>query len=254
MNSIQATGGPIMWNPKNSWLYSVNPLTKAYLLMFVVTFVSFFSGVKIVIVLSAALLVLLFTSGIELRAFLDIAGKFLILLIAFSFGLAWVEFGTTMKALNAGLITYGRFFNIVLAGGIFLFTTNPSDISLFFFKYKTARPIGITIASALSSVLMMRRSISNTISLQRLRGVRFSVFPPKIKQNLTAIESLLIPSILQSIDLSFHYSDALIARGYNKERDIHLPPRLRFDYLDYGLILVGTILMAGIFIFETSTL
>lgn len=241
-----------MWSPKDSWLYSVNPLTKAYLLMFVVTFASFFSGVKVITALSVALLILLLVSGIEPRAFLDIAGKFLILLIPFSFGLAWVEFGTTMKALNTGLVTYGRFFNIVLAGGIFLFTTNPSDISLLFFKYKTARPIGITIASALSSVLMMRRSISNTISLQRLRGVRFAVIPPNIKQNLTAIESLLIPTILQSIDLSFHYSDALIARGYNEERELHLPPRLRFDYLDYALIFVGTMFMAGIYIFETS--
>lgn len=232
-----------MWSPAKSWLSKINPLTKAYLLLFVILFLAFFSNYFVVVFLALALILLLFVSQISLKFFFKTTALYLIMLIPLSFLLAWLELGTTLQTLELGSVTYLRFFDIIFAGTLFALTTNPSDISLFFFRFPLLRPIGIALSAGLSSLMFMGEKIYNTISLQRLRGAEISLNPKKFRKSFQSLQAMIIPVILQAIDLSQSYTDALVARGYNTERKINLPPYLRFRAVDYLIIVIGTLLL-----------
>jgi energy-coupling factor transporter transmembrane protein EcfT len=227
------------WSPSDSWLSQIHPLTKAYILLFVLLFLSFFSKVEVLLILTAFVVMLIPLSGISLRLFSRISGKYVIGILPAVVVLAVLEKGLTASAVPLAMITYLRFLNVIIAGTIFSLTTNPSDISLLLFDSKYLRPLGIAFAAALSSLSIMRIKIANTVKLQRIRGVSLN---PLRRGFLEDFESVTIPVILQSIKLSHHYTDALTARGYHENQEIDLPPRLKMDLEDGIILILGTLI------------
>jgi energy-coupling factor transporter transmembrane protein EcfT len=229
----------VTWSPSDSWLSRIHPLAKAYILLFVVLFLSFFSKVEILLILTVSIILLLSFAGTSLRLFSRLSGKYVIGILPAVIFLALLEKGFSASAVPLAMTTYLRFLNVIVAGTIFSLTTNPSDISLLLFDSKNLRPLGITFAAGLSSLSIMRRKIANTVKLQRMRGVSLN---PLRRGSLEDLEAVTIPVILQSIELSHHYTDALAARGYHEEQ-LDLPPRLKMDVKDGFIIVLGTLVL-----------
>lgn len=211
--------------------------------MFVMLFVAFFSDGPMFAAAALGTLLLVIASRVGVGFLVRNLWSYLLILLPISFVLASLEIGIQLQTFRLAALTYTRFGIIMISGAMFVYTTNPTDITLLFFRSKTLRPIGIAVASGLSSITVLTRKARNTFALQKLRGIEFSLHPSRWDRTVSSVESLAIPIIVQAITLSQDYSEALTARGYNPDRRIHLPPHLQFQTVDYLILSVGTLLL-----------
>ena len=222
-----------------------NPITKAYVLLFVVVFISFFADTQYIIALLVLLLIYLGWEYIYqrlpirwlLRTTLPITVSISIVIAI----IAYFEFGTTEKGAITAFYTILRFVNIVLAGALFTFTTEPSEIIILSMSYN--KPFGITVAAAISSVTIMYSTFKDLINIQRLRGIS-----PSITNIGSYIEAITIPLVMKSIELSEDITLALKTKQHNSPAQITVPPHLKFKIIDYIFILTSTFLIVVIYL------
>ncbi len=229
----------ISWVPIVSPLSKINPIVKVYLLLFVILLASFFSNIEILIFTTFIILVILLLSKIPVKL-LQTLRTYLILLVPFISFLSLIEHGISYIAVKTMIITYIRFFNVIIVGSIYSYTTNPTDIALILLSNQVTKKIGIALSASLGGLMFLEQKIKNIISLQRLRGVEFSINPLNFKRTFLGLKAVMVPIILQSINISQDYANAMIARGYDTNRKIMLPPHLKISKIDFILLLFGT--------------
>lgn len=231
------------WSPINSPINHLHPLTKAYLLLFVILFMVFFGNIYVLTGTILCIVLLIIVSNVPIKLIWNNIKSYAFLLVPFVFLLSWFENSDIKTMILTATIVYVQFMSVFIVGAVYSLTTNFSDISLFFFKYKSLRNFGIALAIGFSSMSILEQKVKNVIVLQKLRGAVLSLNPLKIDKTFIALQALIIPLILQTVELSHEFSDALVARGYNLNRELELPPNLRFHFLDTTVILFSSLIL-----------
>lgn len=231
------------WSPVNSPINHVHPITKGYILLFVVLFMVFFGSLYILTLTILFIILIVILSRLPLRLIWKNIQSYAILLIPFVFLLSWLEHTDIKDILTSAIIVYLQFMSIFVVGAVYSLTTNFSDISLLFFKFKRLRSFGIALACGFSSIAILDKKVGNVVMMQKLRGAALSLNPLKIRKTFTSLQALIVPVILQTVDISQEFSDALLARGYSSSREIELPPNLRFHAIDGFLIIFSSIIL-----------
>lgn len=231
------------WTPATSHLYKINPFTKTYLLLFVILFTAFFGKLLILFLTTIFVFAVLFLSKIPLKMLWYNLKTYIILLIPFVFFLSILEYGFSNLVFIVAVTTYVRFLNVFVAGVIYALTLNPTDVVLLFSGYTHLRGLGTAIGIGSSVLIPFKERVKNVIALQQLRGIEFSWKIGKLKRTFQGVHAVAIPLIIQAVNLSQDYENAMVARGYTTNKKITLPPHLRLSKRDGLIICFGTLFL-----------
>ncbi len=151
--------------------------------------------------------------------------------------------------LTRGLQAYLCFVNIILAGFLFISTSNPSDITLFLMQDKRLRAIALPLLAATRVMYILNSELQDLRDVQKQRGATFSLNPLKLDKTIKSFTALLIPALITCLNVSDRIARTLIVRGYSSERSITKPPFLKLKKMDYWFILFAVFIFSvGIFV------
>ncbi len=150
--------------------------------------------------------------------------------------------------LTRGLQAYLCFVNIILAGFLFISTSNPSDITLFLMQYKKLKVIALPLLAATRVMYILNSELQDLLAVQKQRGSTFSLNPLKLDKTIKSFTALIIPALITCLNVSDRIVRTLVVRGYSSERSITKPPFLKLRKTDYWFILFAVFIFSvGIF-------
>lgn len=220
------------WNPSDSPLRYVNPLVKAYVFLFALLSVAFYSTIPILALLTVLTFLIFTVSKIPALVMWNNIRFFAIGLYPFFVLMFLIEQGNLLQAAHSGIIYYVRFMNVVASGSFFTLTSTSFDLIIATFRVRHFKNIGLALMAALTASLTLGRKVEDIIAIQRFRGVRFRLNPVYFQSNLRSLEAIMVPVTLQAIDLSANLNVALVSRGWNPRVKPTLPPYMKLKKSD----------------------
>jgi len=222
-------------------LTSVNPLSKAFLFLISVVVSALFAKLALLLAITLGMLILLLVSRIPYKVIRKSLGWYVISLAPLLVLFEWLE-GTHGWYLS-WMITYARLVDVVVAGFLYIQTTDPSDLTLCMLKFGRLRNLAIAFSVGIRFLPVFVEKIQNIVILQRQRGALISF--RKILPTLRNVPVIIIPTVMVLFEIADEVSRTLTVRGYNTRSKVTLPDTLKLGARDAVLVVVGAGLILG---------
>ncbi|MFI3307057.1 MAG: energy-coupling factor transporter transmembrane protein EcfT [Mycoplasmatota bacterium] len=232
----------------NSFLHNLNPVLK--IIIFCILFIlSFISNLYMNIPVFIIIFIIILLSKINIKNYIKtiLSLKFLIL------SLLIINIFFEMELLEIINIIL-KLINIVNISSILLYTTTINDITIGLnYLLKPLKKIKININELIFTTTLAIRFIPNIIEQtnkilksQASRGVDYN--NSNVKEKITIINSLFIPSFYMSIKKANNLADAMEVRQYDLE-NIKIKKANKFNNVEKTILLVFlTVFLLGVII------
>ena len=197
----------ITYQPGDSFLHRLHPLTKAAWLIFGTVLVFAVPSPWVVAAVVALLLLGFPTAGLRLRR---VRGTRLFITTALLLGLLQVLFvregavlveigplAVTAGGVQAGIYVAGRFLSVVLLSYLFVLTTEPNDLAYSLMRAGLPYRYGFALITALRLVPTFEQEGHTVYSAQLARGVRYDVRSPR--RFLTLARQFVLPLLVSAL-------------------------------------------------------
>lgn len=149
-----------------------------------------------------------------------------VLAVALFVGSIYVIFGEGgwgNRLSSAGFLVL-RFVALVGFGVLFAMVTNPVEIPTAFLRARLPHRYGVTLMVAYRMWPLITQKIGGVVAAQQARGAAFGLSWGGLKRLPQNIIALAVPLVYSALDLSLSLSDTLVARGYDPNGRITVPP------------------------------
>lgn len=227
-------------------LQNMHPLLQLYFI-FVILFCALSNNTIVIIITTIVILIILILSDLSIRNIFNYVKIFILPLIVFVIILLLLENSKT-NVVILGVLTFIKFFDMLLIGFIFFSISKPMDYTLFFLRFESivAKRIGFAFSAGISSINILKSKVIDTLKYQQLRGSRFSLKPTQIKITTQSLYFYISSILIQTLQLADEYTASMISKGYNST-DISLPPYFSIFKLKNVLFFIFSTLYLSIY-------
>lgn len=241
------SGGTIVFEQlylkRGSILHNLDLWTKFLCLLLVIPAATFIAPPWALIPISLFVLLLIILSKVNLQVFWKqvrlyyalLTATIMILSLAFSYG------DLPSRAIT-GLVMSARFAVLIGLGVLFSIITDPLEIPIGLLRARVPHRYGVMMMVAFRMMPLIANKVTSVVEVQKARGAKFSFSLSGLPRLASQLMSLMIPIVYSTLEVSVGLSDTLLARGYNPNASITIPPtHLRKS--DVGLTLLSVVLL-----------